>query len=276
VSSLGAWGIGGEAAAARAAAAGRLAAAAAVSDPVRAAGVLLGGPVVVEGSLAALPADIRAGVGDQPALLGPRKGVLTRWLQDSARVRSAVADLDEALMRDELAGRPPLPSWAVQSPAAPYDEKVDAASARAWVGLPFPSALAPGPITGAVIVGDDATGAVAGLELDAWTEVVPNLVGTAAVTANLSAPDARAPNLILMAVPPDVTQPWTEDSLLSVVDEALDLADCRTVDLDAARRVPALLPAVYLAEFDEDDLGLRRFLNLANTFPSRWVAKETT
>jgi hypothetical protein len=106
--------------------------------------------------------------------------------------------------------------------------------------------------------------------------VVPNLVGTAAVTANLSAPDARAPNLILMAVPPDVTQPWTEDSLLSVVDEALDLADCRTVDLDAARRVPALLPAVYLAEFDEDDLGLRRFLNLANTFPSRWVAKETT
>ena len=96
------------------------------------------------------------------------------------------------------------------------------------------------------------------------------------VTANLSAPDARAPNLILLAVPPDVSRPWTQESLLSVVDEALELADCRMVDLDATRRVPALLPAVYLAEFDEDDLGIRRFLNVANTFPVRWVAKETT
>ena len=115
-----------------------------------------------------------------------------------------------------------------------------------------------------------------GIELDAWTEVVPHPTGTAAVTANLSAPDARAPNLILLAVPPDTSKPWTDASLLSVVDEALELADCRMVDLDAARRVPALLPAVYLAEFDEDDLGVRRFLNVADKFPVRWVAKETT
>jgi hypothetical protein len=127
-----------------------------------------------------------------------------------------------------------------------------------------------------VVVGEDANGAVTGVELDAWTEVVPHATGTAAVTANLSAPDARAPNLILLAVPPDVSKPWTQESLLSVVDEAMELADCRMVDLDAARRVPALLPAVYLAEFDENDLGVRHFLNVANKVPARWVAKETT
>ena len=115
-----------------------------------------------------------------------------------------------------------------------------------------------------------------GIELDAWTEVVPNRDGTAAVTANLTAPDARAPNVILLAVPPDITKPWTEEALLSVVDEALELADCRMVDLDATRRVPALLPAVYVAEFDENDLGLRHLLNAATEFPVRWVAKETT
>ncbi|MEO7190179.1 MAG: hypothetical protein ABI051_03915 [Vicinamibacterales bacterium] len=274
-SALKAWGIGGDAAAARAAADSRLAAAAAIADPVRAAGVLLGGPAVVEGSLAALPPDIRTTIGDQPSVLGPRTGVLARWFQDSARVRSVIASLNDALLRDDLAGSSAVQSWAAQTPATPYVETVNAASAHAWVGAPFPAALGSAPVTSVVIVGDDASGAVTGVEVDAWTEVVPSPAGTSAVAANISAPDARAPNLILMAVPPDVTKPWTQESLLSVVDEALELADCRIVDFDATRRVPALLPAIYLADFDEDDLGFRRFLNVADKFPARWVAKET-
>jgi hypothetical protein len=274
---LKAWGIGGpDATASRAAADARVAAAALISDRVKAAGVLLGGPAVVEGSLGHLPLDIRTTVGDQKSVLGPRKGVLARWLQDTARVRPAAASLGDALLRDDLAASAPVHSWAVQSPAAPYVVTVDAASAHAWVGLPFPAALGAAPVTSAVIVGDDASGAVTGIELDAWTEVIPSPTGTAAVTANLTAPDARAPNLILLAVPPDTSKPWTQESLLSVIDEAMGLADCRMVDLDATRRVPALLPAVYLAEFDENDLGIRHFLNVANKFPVRWVAKETT
>ena len=273
---LKAWGIGGlDATAARNVAADRVAAAAKISDPVKAAGVLLGGPAVVEGSLASLPPDIVTTTGDQKSLLGPRQGVLARWLQDSARVREAAASLSEALLRDDLAGRASVGSWAAQTPAVPYVASVDAASARGWVGLPFPAALGDAPVTSAVILGDDATGAVTGVELDAWTEVIPNAVGTGAVTANLTAPDARAPNVILLAVPPDVTKPWTTEALLSVVDEALELADCRMVDLDAARRVPALLPAVYLAEFDENDLGIRHLLSVASSFPVRWIAKET-
>jgi hypothetical protein len=60
-----------------------------------------------------------------------------------------------------------------------------------------------------------------------------------------------------------------------VVDEALELSDCRMVDLEAAKRVPGLLPAIYIAEFDEDDVGLRRLLGLASVFPDRWIAKAT-
>jgi hypothetical protein len=272
---LKAWGIGGlDATAARNVAADRVAAAAKISDPVKAAGVLLGGPAVVEGSLAVLPPDIITTTGDQKSVLGPRQGVLARWLQDSARVREAAASLNEALLRGDLAGRASVGSWAAQTPAAPYVATVDASSARVWVGLPLPAALGDAPVTSAVIVGDDVTGAVNGIELDAWTEIVPNAVGTGAVTANLTAPDARAPNVILLAVPPDITKPWTNEALLSVVDEALELADCRMVDLDAARRVPALLPAVYLAEFDENDLAIRHLLNVSSQFPVRWVAKE--
>jgi hypothetical protein len=272
---LKAWGIGGDATLARAAADARVAAAVALTDPIKAAGVLLGGPAVVEGSLGALPADVRMTVNAQPSVLGPRKGAVARWLQDSARVRSPIADLNAALLRDDLAGSMPIRSWAAQSPAAPYVETVDAASANSWVGLTFRAALGSAPVTSIVLVGDDASGAVTGIELDAWTEVVPDSIGTAGVAANLSAPDARAPNLILLAVPPDISKRWTQESLLSVVDEALELADCRMVDFDATRRVPALLPAIYLAEFDEDDLDIRRFLNAADRFPVRWIAKET-
>jgi hypothetical protein len=274
MAALKAWGIGGVDAAAARAAAGRVAAAASSSNPIKAAALLLGGPAVVEGSLNSLPADIGAAVGDQNSLLGPRAGVLMRWLQDSARVRPVAATLSGALLRDDLAGSSSLGFWAAQSPATPYVATVDAASASAWVGLPFPAALGAAPVTSVLLVGDAPAGAVTGIELDAWTEVIPNPTGTAAVTANLSAPDARAPNVILLAVPPDTSKAWTQTSLLSVVDEALALADCRMVDLDAARRVPGLLPAVYIAEFDEDDTGIRRFLNLANQFPVRWVAKE--
>ena len=178
-------------------------------------------------------------------------------------------------MRGDLAGRAAVSSWAAQTPAAPYVPTVAAASAHGWVGLPFPATLGDAPVTSAVIVGDNVSGGVTGIELDAWTEVVPIAAGTGAVTANLTAPDARAPNVILLAVPPDITKPWTNEALLSVVDEALELADCRMVDLDAARRVPALFPAVYLAEFDENDLAIRHLLSVSAQFPVRWVAKET-
>ena len=264
---LKAWGIGGpDATAARAAADARVAAAASISDPVKAAGVLLGGPAVVEGSLGQRCRRTSAPLSATRSRSWDRARACSRA---GFRTPRAFARLPRASATRSCETTSPASApvrfWAAQSPAAPYVATVDAASAHAWVGLPFPAALGAAPVTSAVIVGDDASGAVTGIELDAWTEVIPNPTGTAAVTANLTAPDARAPNVILLAVPPDTSKPWTQESLLSVVDEAMELADCRMVDLDATRRVPALLPAVYLAEFDENDLGIRRFLNVADT-----------
>ena len=269
-----AWGIGGmDAAEAKAAAKARVAAAAALGDPIEKAAALMGGPAIVEGTLGTPPADLQTCIGSQEKLLGRTNGTLARWIQDSARVRPAATALAAALLRGDLAGAEPLDIWAAQSPAAPYDADVDPMLAMSWVGLAHPHALGPAPVVCALIVGDEPGGTVTGIELDGWTEIVPSPTGTAAVAANLSAPDARAPNLILMAVPPDAEKPWTEEALLSVVDEALELADCRMVDLDSTKRVPALLPACYLAEFDEDDLGLRHFISAAQLFPTRWVAK---
>src|SRR5204863_525992 len=124
-----------------------------------------------------------------------RQGV-ARLLLAAGNADAATVDFDLTLDADlldlldhaaawhhALAGRASIGSRAAQSPAAPYVATVDAASARGWVGLPFPAALGDAPVTSAVIVGDDVTGALTGVELDAWTEVVPNAVGTGAVTA---------------------------------------------------------------------------------------------
>ena len=138
---LAAWGIGGlDADTARQVAAARVAAAAALADPVQAAGALLGAPAIVEGTLAALPPDVLAGVADPAAVLGPRAGVLARWLQDSARVRAPAQRLVDAMLRDDLAGAAAVGCWAAQTPAAPYAAEVDAAAARQWVGQRFPAA----------------------------------------------------------------------------------------------------------------------------------------
>ncbi len=102
--------------------------------------------------------------------------------------------------------------------------------------------------------------------------MVPDRGGAGAVAANLSSPDSRAPNTILLAVPGDLTAPWTQESLFSVLDEALELARCRLVDLDASRRVPAVLPAIYISEFD-DEVPWRDLIAHAVEFPARYVSK---
>jgi hypothetical protein len=55
------------------------------------------------------------------------------------------------------------------------------------------------------------------------------------------------------------------------VDEALELADCRLVDLDASKRIPRLLPAVYIFDFDEDDARpWRDIVATSAVDPARW------
>jgi hypothetical protein len=279
---LGAWGIGGSATPASAEVQRRLAAVADAKDARAAAQALFGGPVVVEGSVAALPADIATSFGDQAGLLGTiagsSTGAMARWLQDSGRVRDAADALVNALLLDELAGRPQIDVQAAQSPVEPYEAGVAPTEMRRWVGAAQPARLGKAPVISVAVVGElPASGAVVGIELDAWTEVVPAPSGSAAVAANLSAPDARAPNVILLAVPPDIQSPWTVESLFSVVDEAVELAQCRLVDFDGARRAPLFLPAAYIAQYDDTGAnGLLQIVEKANSFPSRYLSKKSS
>jgi hypothetical protein len=134
--------------------------------------------------------------------------------------------------------------------------------------LPLP--LGATPVTSIVAVGTGTlAGDAIGIELDAWSEVVPDRIASGAVTANLAAPNSRAPNTILLGVPG--TDQWTRSALFGLVDEAVELAQCRLVDLDAVKRIPRLLPAIYLSDYDETDAKPWRDILTAATFePARW------
>jgi hypothetical protein len=226
--------------------AARITAAGETADPADALRALFDGPVVVEGTVEAVDPVWVEAASDQGSL-GLAPGALAGWLQDSGRVRAPLAELDEAMLLDDLAGLRPLTLAAAQVPVQPFANS----AARSWVNGVHPAALGHMPVTTVVTAGSASLApASTGIELDTWTEVVPDDTSVGAVAANLPAPDARAPNTILLAVPG--TGAWTQSRLFGVVDETIALADARLVDLDAVKRIPALLPAVYISEFDDD------------------------
>ncbi len=187
------------------------------------------------------------------------------WLVRMARSRAGVAAHGEGfLVREARGDRPVL--RVVQSPAAAFGT---------WVGLPFPDGRPPtvpiastvAEVVGAVrgSPGPDLGGALAGLVLDEWTEVVarrtlrtdpadpdaaPTLVDaiTTGVALNANAPGARPPQTILIACSPDGAD-WSGDRLVGVIDEAMALARMRAVTLDQIPFVARYLPALYFRDW---------------------------
>ncbi|MFB6815374.1 hypothetical protein ACFCV8_12620 [Streptomyces sp. NPDC056347] len=129
-----------------------------------------------------------------------------------------------------------------QMPFAPNDR---------WVGAARTPADEEKPATGLVVHGPAqslASGSFAVLVVDAWSDLIPAQAHTAGATFHFDAPGTRAPQAVLLAVPPTVGQPWTPDVLADTLGEALALAKLRLVDLDALGWLGRYLPAAYLPE----------------------------
>jgi hypothetical protein len=106
-----------------------------------------------------------------------------------------------------------------------------------WVGLPVesPRELPAGRLS--LIVHADATldldKPLAGLLIDEWIEIVPALSETTAITFQHDAPDARAPQSMLLAVPASPAEPWTAIGLHRLLLDTLALAQVRAIDAEA-------------------------------------------
>ena len=168
-------------------------------------------------------------------------GMMT-WLRRLARVRPHVSDFHDLALAMELrdgAGPPSL--RVIQAPSAGPDETW-AVNARPGAAQRTALLQVPAEVRG------DAP--VCGWLIDGWTERIPGLTSfsgsdissrteLAGLSFHYNQPDARAPHAILVAVPPDVSKPWTAEMLLHVLGETFDLARIRSVEhRDLPRRTP--------------------------------------
>lgn len=207
----------------------RLADAVAVSDedPARAAGQRIA--ALLTKAFKTLPlfrptarGALATGFAHKDALLQGDATRFTRWLHDYARVRPACEALDLVVTLSEALGQPPRLD-AAQFPVVP---------GQPWIGeqlpesgpLPRLSLVALNPLT---LAGFDR---LAGLAVDRWSEVISEPRRSTGLAFHYDAPKAQAPQVLLLAVPPDPqASDWRFEDLESTLLETLELAKLRGI-----------------------------------------------
>ena len=183
-------------------------------------------------------ADIRASLSDD-RLHGSDPLAAYTWLQRMERVREPLARLTRPLREADVLGGSGLDLSLAQVPHVP-DQR--------WVGLELDGDLVDGAAS--LVLQDvpaDLGAPLAGILVDEWTELVPSREETTGIAFQYDPPDASAPQVILLAVPPVVGEPWTVGGLNRVLLETLDLLRLRGVDPARLGDASHYLPATYFA-----------------------------
>lgn len=198
--------------------------------------------VVLPRFVAANGPELERALADSTALQGGDPLAAVTWLQRASRVRDGAARLDAALRYAEAIGSAG-PSLRVAQ--LPYSER------DRWVALPLTAGAGLSPARFALVIqaapAIDVKAPMAGVLIDEWVEVLPSASETTGLVFQYDQPDASPPQSILLAVPPDLEQPWTLWSLQQVLLETLDLARIRAVDPEALDEVGHYLPGLYFA-----------------------------
>jgi hypothetical protein len=230
-------------------------------------------------SVATALADVLgAGVPVAPLLTGAKLGPapagadgaeLADWVRRVSSVRPAVRTWHELLLLTGASSGRPCPLTAAQSPMT--------GPSKAWIGGTFPPTQRPAARQQVVLhkpVAVPAGRPLAGIVFDEWVEILPGsdalaetkLEGAEPVPAeseltglsfHFDRPDSKAPQAILVAVPPNRERGWTEDGLALVVRDTLELAKLRAVDIGDLPLLDDVLPAVRLHHFSP--LGMLAF-----------------
>ncbi|HET9840349.1 MAG TPA: hypothetical protein VFR84_19125 [Candidatus Angelobacter sp.] len=188
---------------------------------------------------------LKAAFGQSDNLVAADPEAPSRWLLQLAHVRPGISRLDAALSLAELLGAQdvaPPDLLLGQLPEVDNDK---------WLGLGIDTSKPPdkGRVAFACVTQGDPVNdnSYAGLLIDEWPERIPSTQENAAVAFHYEEPKARAPQALLLAVCPDNRETWDDDLVTGVLQEALELAKIRTVDLDSVQEAGQILPALYFA-----------------------------
>jgi hypothetical protein len=163
---------------------------------------------------------------------GADEETVAAWLRDVALVRSKVDDLDGALVAAEVVAGTGAPRFVVAQ-----------RSASPWIATAVPAPDA----RDSLVLHQDELAPVRGLVVDSWSEVVPGTGESGAeeiagVAFDYDRPGARAPQAMVLAVPPDPARGWSREDVHACVAETLRLARLRTLDLQDLPEIRMSLP----------------------------------
>jgi hypothetical protein len=151
------------------------------------------------------------------------------WFQRVQRVREPLSRLGASLQAAEVAGAGDTLRFTVAQ--LPHME------GERWIGLEADAGRdMPSGKVSIVVHADaalDLTKPIAGVLIDEWVEVVPSSRETTAITFQHDAPDQRAPQVMLLAVPSSPGEPWTGAGLHRLLLDTLALAQVRSIDAEA-------------------------------------------
>jgi len=152
------------------------------------------------------------GKADVPVMPVVPRGLLPSWQPD--------AGLDRTWLEIVAAVRPRLAALEARQlePAHAWPAALAAPTADPWQD---------GPILVAYGPGIDGHAKVALTALDAWTDAIPSRSHTTSAAFGFNSPKSRAPQAVLLAVPPDPSRRISADGLLDVILETRELAHAR-------------------------------------------------
>jgi hypothetical protein len=194
-------------------------------------------------------AELRQAIAFGPTMVGSDTHAVERWLTQASRVRDVLGRWRMLRLLTEAKGGAPV-SWNVaQLPHQP---------GASWVAMPAnPGEIRPsGKLSLALHAPaglPDPTLNWHGLFLDEWVETIPNAREHAGITFRHEDTAGEAAQAILVAVPPRLAQTWDLESLLAIINETLDLAKVRALDLESLDGLAQLIPMIYLAANAGDD-----------------------
>ncbi len=156
------------------------------------------------------------------------------WMQGLSRVRERVAEFDTLEMWTENFEVNMPEKTVIQFPFTIDEDSGE--TVDYWLGIEFPEGYTPSEDKLSLVIQNPSQlalspdAAKAGILIDEWVEIIPNITETSGITFNYDQPDAKAPNTILMAVTPQQTGQWNWDDLVYTLNDTLELAKNRAVE----------------------------------------------
>jgi hypothetical protein len=191
-------------------------------------------------------AEFEGSLGDQGALTSGDDLKARIWLDRMALVRPGVDRLARILQASEALAS------AENSPPSVRVAQLPHVPGQLWLALPFGEETPAGAQVAVALheaAGMEPRARLVGLVVDEWVETIPSDAETTAVTFHYDAPGARAPQSVLLAVPPRLAMDtWDLDVLIDTVLEAAELTRIRGVAPKDLRWVGGGLPIVYLPQ----------------------------